>query len=296
MRYRPFPLLGLALTFAGCATDGTDRPDRPDVPEVGLLEANLTRARSAWEKDPHSEELAIWVGRRLGYLGRYEEAIDWYTARLQERPASFRLLRHRGHRFISMRDFDAAVLDLARAAELIAGVPDEIELDGAPNAAGIPRSTNHSNIFYHLGLAEYLRADYAAARTAFEEGMKFSAVNDDMLVAMSNWLYVTLLRLGEKDEAQRVLEPIGPSMDLLENFTYWKLLRLGRGEITPAELAGNTEDEVLSSTLAYGLGNYHFARGERDRAVEIWSRLRDRGAPAAFGTIAAEADLVRMGF
>ena len=44
--------------------------------------------------------------------------------------------------------------------KLVAAKPDEVEPDGAPNARGIPRSTLQSNIWYHLGLAQYLAGDF----------------------------------------------------------------------------------------------------------------------------------------
>ena len=75
-------------------------------------------------------------------------------------PNEPRLYRHRGHRYITIRKFDLAIADLRKASQLIAGKPDEIEPDGAPNKAGIPRSTLQSNIWYHLGLAQYLAGDF----------------------------------------------------------------------------------------------------------------------------------------
>ena len=80
-----------------------------------------------------------------------------------------RFYRHRGHRYISVRRFDEAAADLARAAELSEGVPDVVGEDGAPNAAGIPRSTSHSNIWYHLGLAYYLQGEFERAAELRDE-------------------------------------------------------------------------------------------------------------------------------
>jgi hypothetical protein len=42
--------------------------------------------------------------------------------------------RHRGHRYITLRCFDAAIADLEQASKLIKGKPGEIEPDGLPNA------------------------------------------------------------------------------------------------------------------------------------------------------------------
>ena len=52
-------------------------------------------------------------------------------------------------------------------AELTSGLPDEVEPDGLPNAQNIPTGTLQFNIFYHLGLAHYLKGDLAAALDAY---------------------------------------------------------------------------------------------------------------------------------
>ena len=58
-----------------------------------------------------------------------------------------------------------------------------------------------SNIFYHLGLARYLQADFEGALEAYRQCMEYSTANDDMFCATSYWLYLTLLRLDRADEA-----------------------------------------------------------------------------------------------
>jgi tetratricopeptide (TPR) repeat protein len=103
------------------------------------------------------------------------DAIEAYTRGIARHPAEARLYRHRGHRYITTRKFDEAIADLKRAATLVAGKPDEIEPDGAPNKAGIPRSTLQSNSWYHLGLAQDLRGDFQAALASYREGMRCRA-------------------------------------------------------------------------------------------------------------------------
>ena len=71
------------------------------------LEANLEAAWKEYLEDPRSEERIIWVGRRLAYLGRYRAAIEVYTRGLELHPQSYRLLRHRGHRHITLRELEA---------------------------------------------------------------------------------------------------------------------------------------------------------------------------------------------
>jgi tetratricopeptide (TPR) repeat protein len=97
------------------------------------LEADLVKAQAEYDRNPSSADAAIWLGRRLAYLGRFNDAIAAYTRGIQQHPDEARLYRHRGHRYITIRKFDLATADLRRASQLVAGKPDEVEPDGAPN-------------------------------------------------------------------------------------------------------------------------------------------------------------------
>jgi tetratricopeptide (TPR) repeat protein len=134
-----------------------------------------------------------------------------------------------------VRCFDDAITDLEQAAKLVKGKPDEIEPDGLPNARNIPTSTLQSNIWYHLGLAYYLKGDFERALNAYREAEKVSK-NPDMLVATTHWLYMTLRRLGRDKEASKTLAPIKNDFELIENGDYYKLIRVYKGQLDPANL------------------------------------------------------------
>ena len=121
-------------------------------------ESKLAAALADHARAPSADTL-IWVGRRLAYLGRYREAIAPLHRRRGWYPRDARFLRHRGHRYLTTRQIDGAMRDFEAAAVLIARSEDEIEPDGLPNARGIPTSTLHTNVYYHLGLAHYLRGN-----------------------------------------------------------------------------------------------------------------------------------------
>jgi tetratricopeptide (TPR) repeat protein len=262
--------------------------------EQARLEADLTEARARYAADPADPEGIIWVGRRLAYLGRYREAIETFSRGLEEHPEHAALYRHRGHRYITTRQLGKAVADLEKAASLIRGLPDEIEQDGAPNAAGIPRSTSHSNIWYHLGLAYYLQGDFENALRSYEACMAFARVNDDMLVATVDWLYMTYRRLGRDDDARKVLELIEEDMDILENSAYHQRLLMYKGLLEPETLLDSAEmTELDLVTQGYGVANWYFVNGERARARALLERIVGGSYWPAFGHIAAEADLMR---
>jgi tetratricopeptide (TPR) repeat protein len=271
---------------------------RPDVSAAqrAKLEADLAAAQAAYDKNPRDEDAAVWLGRRLAYLGRYRDAIAAFSKGLDANPSSAKLYRHRGHRYVTVREFDRAIADFERAATLLKGQPDEVEADGAPNKYGKPRSTLQSNIWYHLGLAHYLKGDFDKALASYVECMKVSTVNDDMLVATSDWLYMTYRRLNRPGDAKRVLEPITEKMDILENTAYHQRLLMYKGLVLPDALlkSGSGEaDAVQVATQGYGVGNWYLVNGDKAKAQAIFERVLTGSSWGAFGFIASEADLAR---
>ena len=158
-------------------------------------------------KAPDSADARIWVGRRLAYLGRHRDAIEVFSEGVSRFPSDARFLRHRGHRYITLREFDHAAADLERAEALAAGTPDQIEPDGQPNERNVPLTTLRSNIRYHLALSYYLQGDYAKAAPAWQR-TRDTVRNPDNLVSATHWLYLTLRRLGRADEATRALDAV----------------------------------------------------------------------------------------
>lgn len=257
------------------------------------LEAELATAYSAYERDPDNADAIIWVGRRVAYLGRHRDAIGIFSEGIRKHPNDPRMYRHRGHRWITVREFDRAVQDLQHAAHLLQRRPDEVEPDGIPNARNVPLSTLHFNVWYHLGLAHYLRGEFNQALYGFRNALAVSR-NDDSRVAASDWTYMTLRRLGREQEAAAVLEPIRRGMDIVENDSYYRRLLMYKGILPPDSLLSTTGDATTLATQGYGVGNWHLYNGRVDEAEEIFWRVTSAEDWAPFGYIAAEADLRRM--
>ena len=258
-------------------------------------EQRLAAAQQAYDNDPGSADALIWFGRRTAYLGRYREAIAIYTRGIEEHPDDARLYRHRGHRYISVRLFDLAISDLEHAATLIRGTADQVEPDGLPNVRNIPTSTLHFNIWYHRGLAYYLSGRFEEALRAYRECLLVSK-NPDALVATSYWLYMTQTYLGKETEANRVLESITSDMDIIENHSYHRLLLLNQGQLSEENLLNLvSEDDVplANATLGYGIGKWHALEGRWEDAARAWQTVLSGSQWAAFGYIAAEAEIAR---
>jgi tetratricopeptide (TPR) repeat protein len=262
------------------------------------LNAQLAEARHAATANPDSEDALIWHGRRLAYLGRYHEAIRVYTDGLRSFPQSERILRHRGHRYISSRQLDAAIVDFEKSANIAQNKANRIEEDGMPNAMNKPIGTTKGNIWYHLGLAKYLRGDFDGALRAYDLRMLQTDNNDDNRVSTAYWRYIILMRLGRQDEAQNALRLITPQMEVIENQSYWDLVLLFKG-VKKADdfMAGGDavhDQHVMNATLEYGLSMHDYLQGNLSAAESRWlAIIESKKATTAFGFIAAEAELAR---
>ena len=268
-------------------------PAEPSTDAKARMETQLADAEAALAASPGSADALIWVGRRQAYLGRYQDAIATFTRGIAAFPSDARFYRHRGHRYLTTRQLPKAIADFSKAVELTRGKPDETEPDGQPNARNIPTSTLQTNIWYHLGLAHYLTGNFADAAKAYEEDLKISP-NDDNLVAVTHWAYMTARRRGRDDEARRLLEPITKDLKVIENGSYHRLLLMYKGELPESELMKTVEAGLELVTTGYGVGNWHFYNGRQAEARAIWHRiLAAENQWAAFGYLAAEAEIAR---
>lgn len=255
-------------------------------PRVAALNEALARHRA----HPDDEDARIWVGRRLAYLGRFDEAIEVFTQGLVQHPQSAKLLRHRGHRYLSTKSFALAVADLERARELAFLVPDEVEPDGQPNALGIPLTTLRSNALYHAALAHFLRGDVLRARDLWSEDLA-SATNDDRRASASCWLWAAAQRCGDSAAAERALAWVRPETRVIENQAYLDVLRLRRGELDAEILLAQHPGSTGLASAGYGLAETWLASGKREEARALLRRIVAEAPPAAFGTLAAEVAL-----
>jgi tetratricopeptide (TPR) repeat protein len=262
---------------------------------LSLYERNLEDAEAVHLEKPNEADSILWLGRRTAYLGRYKNAVRIFSSGAVLFKDDTRFYRHRGHRYLTLRCFDDAIRDFERAVRLTQGKPDEIEPDGLPNSQNIPTSTLKANIWYHLGLAQYLKGDFVRALQAYEEAQKVSS-NNDMRVATTYWHYMTLRRLGKKKEAKKILKTFAGKIEVIENGDYLNLIRLNRGEVKAETLLSQIRGDantLESASLGYGIGNYFLYNGDKEKAVTIFRKIVAGDQWASFGYIAAEVELKR---
>ena len=250
----------------------------------------LAAAKAVYDADPMGADNIIWYGRRIAYTGDFRRAIEIFSEGIDKHPEDSRMYRHRGHRYITIREFDRAVSDYEIAAKLIEGQEDSIEEDGAPNAQGIPVSTKHSNIWYHLGLSYYLKHDWEKALWAYQTGHD-KQINDDNIVSTAHWIYMILRNMGREEEAKAALRNISADMNVIENQSYHNLVLFYKGEIPAVQMLNVDPNDPSGAAIAYGVANWYLYNGQPEKAYDLMERFVETKSWGAFGFIAAEVEL-----
>mgnify|MGYP005848633261 CR=1 FL=1 len=286
--YEPKTFQGLSLTG-----DSLLMANRTEEQLKPLMD-NLKEAQDNFNSEA-SEMNTVWLGRRFAYLMDYQKAIDVFSEGIERFPNSYKLLRHRGHRYISLRQFDKAVADFEKAHALMPIGVTDTEPDGAPNKMNIPLSNTQFNILYHYGLALYLQGNFAEAELIYRECMEYSD-NPDLRVATMDWLYMTLRRQGKTDSAKALLSSLDKEAEIIENDSYFKRLLMYSGDLEVKALFETDNDDAALSlaTQGYGVANWHLYNGRIEEALSLFEQLLESPSWSAFGYIAAEADYARL--
>jgi tetratricopeptide (TPR) repeat protein len=273
-----FFVIFLAVTLTGVAlaqTTGTPEYISPSGTKYYAQadEKNVVaEAEKKLAAEPQNIDLLIALGRAQASVWRYRDAIATYTRGIAIAPKNAMLYRHRGHRYITLRMFDKAVKDLELAAKL---------------------NDRDYDIWYHLGLAYYLTGEFKKAAKAYER-CRAVAANDDSLIAVSDWLYMTYRRQEKEYEAAGVLERITLNMKVEENKSYYDRLLMYKKIKREAEVVNDKMTDLEIATISYGIGNWHLCDGDKAKARVMFQRITDGKYWPAFGFIAAETELKRM--
>ncbi len=241
----------------------------------------VARARAALAESPRDVGRVVALGTAQAGARQMREAIATFTRGLaaaprDPSPAAARdratLYRWRGHRHLSVREFAAAQADLDRA----------LALDG----------TNYGAL-YHLGVLRYVRGDFAGAAAMFRRAQP-RAPDAGELAGATDWLWMSLARAGRRAAADSMLAARPDS--LATAVAYRQRLRLYRGEIGPdAVFTPADTSDVNVATLSYGVGNWFLLRGDPATARQWFRRAVASGGWPAFGFMASEAELRRLG-
>ena len=244
--------------------EGVEYRSLPDTDAV-------QKARAALEANPKDTTRIIDLGVAQSGARQFREAIATFTRGLDIEPDNALLLRWRGHRYLSVREFDRAFADLTRGAALDSTI---------------------YGIWYHLGVIQFLRGDFADAAASFAKAQPI-APDAGELAGSTDWLWMSLSRAGRSAEAKAMLDRRPDSKPVTNAYT--RRLQLYRGEIGPEAVVTPADiDEVQVATLAYGLGNWYLVRGDKAEARKWFERSIQSGGWPGFGFIVSEVELRRL--
>ena len=168
------PAAGQSVQYRSPA--GVEYRSQPDTGAVA-------RAEAALAADPRNVDLIIALGLAQSGVRQYREAIATFSRGLKIAPGHAMLLRWRGHRYLSIREFDRATADLE---------------------AGIKVDPTIHGLWYHLGVVRFARGDFAGAAAAFARAQAM-APDGGELAGSTDWLWMSLSRAGRGAEAKAML-------------------------------------------------------------------------------------------
>lgn len=233
----------------------------------------IARAQAALDADARNPQKFIALAVAQSGFRQFREAIATLTRGLAIAPNDVMLLRWRGHRYISVREFANARADLTRGFAL--------------------DSTNYG-ILYHFGVLRFIEGDFKGAAEMFTRSQP-RAPDGGERAGSTDWLWMSLSRAGRGAEAAAMLARHPDSLPTPPNYAYVTRLKLYRGELTPETLFSPADTaDVQVATLSFGLGDWYMVRGDTVKATAAFDRsIASKGWPG-FGFIVSETELKRL--
>jgi tetratricopeptide (TPR) repeat protein len=232
------------------------------------------RAERALAADPKNIDKIIALGTAQAGVRDMRGAIATFTKGLAIAPNNALLYRWRGHRHLSVREFDQAEADFAR---------------------GLKIDSTIYGIWYHLGIVRFVRGDFSGAADAFARAQP-RAPDAGELAGSTDWLWMSLSRAGRSLEAKAMLDRKPDSLKVADpEYAYVKRLRMYRGQVAPEQLITKSDTaDVQVATLNFGLGNWYLVKGDKARAKAAFEQAIKSGGWPGFGFIVSEVELRRM--
>ena len=112
-----------------------------------------------------------------------------------------------------------------------------------------------------------------------------------MLVAFTHWHYMSLRLLDRADDARAVLDPIHEDMNVIESMPYHQLCLLYKGENDTGTVLDSNITAAGGDSAMYGIANWHYYNGDPEEGLRRMRAHLESDSWAAFGYIAAEADV-----
>jgi tetratricopeptide (TPR) repeat protein len=247
------------------ATEALERKDNANA---------LAAADRAVAVAPHEAQGYSLRCRALAGLRRHEEAIAACGESLRLNPGDPHALRDRGHYYLNLGKIDPALADLREAES---------------------RTKMDRGIYYHLGMAYYLRGDFKEAAAAYEGCLRTSS-DEGARVECQAWLYPSLRRAGRDADARSLLQSLNTRSLPGHPGNYLDRLLLFAGVRTEQNVSSTmaAEGALSETTVGYSIGLWHLLEGRPDRAREYFERILKTGYSTSWGYRAAESEMKRL--
>ncbi|SRR5579871_1718416 len=262
----------LLLASALCAAQLFGQQGEP-LPDDKNTVAEAQKKLSA---DPKNVKLILDLGRAQAAVWRATDAAATFSEGLKLEPENVTLLLERGHRYVTLRQWDAALKDLDQASKLV----DQ----DAPE---------HYEIWYHIGVAQYMRGNFDESADAWDR-CRTLAKTDDQKASSSDWSYMVYRRLKRDREAQRILDKVSPDWKITGSPYYFQRLKFYKGLLKEDQLMDEKSPPLVVATVSYGLGNWYLYNGNTAKAREYFEKAVASKGWAAWGYIASDIELHRM--
>ena len=238
---------------------------------AGKFPAALAAYDQAAAAEPNRADVHLGRCRTLAAMRSFDQALKACDRSIELLPADADALRDRGHYKLNLGRVDDAQRDLERAEAL---------------------NTKDRNIYYHLGLAHYFKGEFRESAQQFQGCLKNSKEKADQ-IECDAWLYPSLVRAGEKDEAQKLLTGIEPDPSITGHPAwYFNRLLLFKGLMMEDQVAANlnVEGALSLESVGYSIGLWHLLNGRERKARDYYQKVLSGDLPFAWGYRAAEAD------
>jgi len=288
--FKPF-LTFLCLTFSLAAQDKPEGTSLLGVPlRAEKDDGRIAAADAELAKSPGNLEAMLKAGQARDALLQYNAAIGIYGKAMQAFPNDPRPYRWRGHRQVSLRKFDLAIVDLEKARAL---APSSFE------AA------------YYLGLAYYFSQRYGDAANEFARCVNMAGKPDEFakslpagmvgcatlpqtpefLMGIADWHYRALRRAGRSGESKEILGNIKDGLQLRSNESNYRVLRYFQGKVSEKELLESTGIAYTNAASAVAL--QQILGGRAGEGCTLLRKLSRDSNWSSFGVIAAEVELTK---
>ncbi len=212
--------------------------------------------------DPMNPNLYREAGLEMLKENRVDEAVELFSKGLVYNPFDSVMCFWRGRKLIGREEYGLSASDLKLAAMI---------------------NPENWECWYYLGVACYLNGMYEEAKAAHGKSREMMIkYGVKALPATCDWYWMICMKLGQPEEAQKVLDYIQPGMET-EDGDYLDRTLLYKGYYKPEHFVedrmkeiGNPErPRVYELMLTYGLANYLHYQGKDAEAIPLLKKLAE---------------------